>query len=228
MRRLYVIAQVQALSRDRRAVRRAARGQCLWDGYWVMRDRCRSRTGVALTARGPEVAGCCPASDRRRLAGHGAGVSPAPLQGPPPGLPRPRSGQTAGHASGVGSGTDPERPLPARHVRHRPGPATRPSPAFRLARNEPGPVAGFPPALSGTCPAKTGAASGTPMASASRSPPRHVSAPGPGPSLPPASKRSRSIRQRECRGLSHGGGGCGKRHFARQQSEYNQPSNRYD
>jgi hypothetical protein len=66
----------------------------------------------------------------RRLA-----YPPAPLQGPPPGLLRPRSGQTARDAFGAGSGTDPGRPLPARHVRHRPGPVTRPSPAFRLARN---------------------------------------------------------------------------------------------
>ena len=178
----------------------------------VVQDRCRSRTGVALIARGPERAGCCPASDRRRLAGHGAGLSPAPLQGPPPGLPRPRSGQTAGHASGVGSGTDPGRPFPARHVRHRPGPVTRPSPALSGGHGTtPARWLAFHRLPRGLAPPLTDAASGTPMASASWSLARHVSTPGPGHSLPPASKRSRSIRQRECRGVWHGGGGCGKR-----------------
>lgn len=110
----------------------------------------------------------------------------------------------------------PWRPFPARHVRHRPGPVTRPSPALSGRRgHDPGPVAGFPPASSGTCrtglaPPRTDAASGTPMASASRSPPRHVSAPGPGHSLPPASKRSRSIRQREWSEYGMGVEGVGK------------------
>ena len=163
-----------------------------------MRDRCRSRTGVALSARGPEVAGCCPASDRRRLAGHGAGLSACPSSGP--------SARVAPAAVRTDRGT-----CVWRGFRHGPWPAVsgpscppqaRPgdAPLTRLSagaeRTRPGGWLSTGP--SGTCPAKTGAASGTPMASASRSLPRHVSAPGPGHSLPLASKRSRSIRQREC------------------------------
>jgi hypothetical protein len=82
----------------------------------------RARPGTRRMLSGIRQAAACMT---RRLA-----YPPAPLQGPPPGLLRPRSGQTARDAFGAGSGTDPGRPLPARHVRHRPGPVTRPSPAF--------------------------------------------------------------------------------------------------
>jgi hypothetical protein len=146
----------------------------------------------------------------RRLA-----YPPAPLQGPPPGLLRPRSGQTARDAFGAGSGTDPGRPLPARHVRHRPGPVTRPSPAFQAGRKRPRPGGWLSTGVLGTCrsglaPPLTDAASGTPMASASRSPPRHVSTPGPGHSL----RLARNVRDPSGSGSAervwHGGGGCGK------------------
>ena len=164
-----------------------------------MRDRCQSRTGVALIARGPEVAGCCPASDRRRLAGHGAGLSACPSSGPSARVAPAAIRTDRGSCVWRGFRHGPWRAVsgPPCPPQARPGdtPLARP---FGLAWNGPGPVAGFPPARLGTCPAKTGAASGTPMASASRSLTRHVSAPGPGHSLPLASKRSRSIRQREC------------------------------
>ena len=120
-----------------------------------MRDRCRSRTGVALSARGPEVAGCCPASDRRRLAGHGAGLSACPSSGP--------SARVAPAAIRTDRGTCVWRGFrhgpwqaasgPPCPPQARPGdtPLARP---FGLARNEPGPVAGFPPAPRGLAPRK--------------------------------------------------------------------------
>ena len=60
---------------------------------------------VALSARSPELAGRCPHPTGG--ASHDARVAypPAPRQDPSPGLPRPRSGQTAGDAFGRGSGT---------------------------------------------------------------------------------------------------------------------------
>ena len=86
----------------------------------------RARPGTRRMLSGIRQAAACMT---RRLA-----YPPAPLQGPPPGLLRPRSGQTARDAFGAGSGTDPGRPFPARHVRHRSGPVTRPSPAFSGGR----------------------------------------------------------------------------------------------
>jgi hypothetical protein len=88
----------------------------------------RARPGIRRMLSGIRQAAACMT---RRLA-----YPPAPLQGPSPGLLRPRSGQTARDAFGAGSGTDPDRPFPARHVRHRPGPVTRPSPAFRRTRTK--------------------------------------------------------------------------------------------
>ena len=136
---------------------------------------------------------------------------PAPLQGPPPGLPRPRSGQTAGHASGVGSGTDPGRPLPARHVRHRPVPALAPlarlpagmerDPARWLAFHRP---LGDLPRENRCCQRNPdGLRLPKPAAPRQRARPR---------AFPPTCIETFAIHPAAgVRGLWHGGGGCGKR-----------------
>ncbi len=82
---------------------------------------------------------------------------------------------------------------PANHVRHRPVPA--PAPRSRLAADaarHSGPVAGFARPVKNRPPA-----SGTLMASASPACPPSVWTATPEHFLPPGSKRSRSIRQRE-------------------------------
>ncbi|AKH99972.1 hypothetical protein IMCC20628_01256 [Hoeflea sp. IMCC20628] len=66
----------------------------------------------------------------RRLA-----TSPAPLQGPPSGLPRPQFGRTAGDALGAHSGTD----LDAKYAMSATGPDRCPAPARRQeSRTRPG------------------------------------------------------------------------------------------
>jgi len=78
----------------------------------------RDMHGVAPTARGPKLAGCCPHPTGDDLRHVRVAYPPAPLQGPSPGLLRPRSGQTAGDAFGRGSGTSLARN--SGQARHRP------------------------------------------------------------------------------------------------------------
>jgi len=118
--------------------------------------------GGAARAR-PEYRRMMSASDRRRLAP--PGVYPRPdCSGRDQDRPREWFSQ--------GSGTDPDAPHPARHVRHRPGPASAPrTQPFDWARRNParwlalhGPPERAPPA------------SGTPMASTSSRCLPHVTA----------------------------------------------------
>ena len=119
-----------------------------------------------------------------------------------PGLPRPRPGRAAGAALGV----VPARTLlgKRKHVRHRPAPLSRPTRLRRLKEQNPGPVAGFARRP------KAPPASGTTLATASPLAAPYVGTPPPGHSLPPASKRSRSIRQRERTESGTGMGGVDK------------------
>ena len=61
------------------------------------------------------------ASDRRRLAAHGAGLSTCPSSGPSARI-APAAIWTDRGCGFRGSGTDPDAQHLARHVRHRPGP----------------------------------------------------------------------------------------------------------
>ena len=73
---------------------------------------------------------------------------PAPLQGSPPGLPRPLPGQAAGDALGADSGTDPA--ACANMSATGPDRSPRPCPPLRKhVGREPGPVAGFARPLKG-------------------------------------------------------------------------------
>jgi hypothetical protein len=163
----------------RNSVRRAARRQCLrYDWYWV-----------ALTARGPERAGWCP---------HPTGVGlartwrlaypPAPLQGPPPGLPRPRPGRAAGDALGACSGTDPDANAPC-PPQARTGDPPRPS----GRQQDPGPVAGFARRSRKSAARQRNRVGHRLPLPDTLTFARQIR----GHSLPPGSKRSRSIRQRE-------------------------------
>jgi len=130
-------------------------------------------------------------SDRRKpRKSRGGWLTHLPLfRALSPGLPRPRPGRAAGVALGAGSGTDPA--CSRKHVRHRPGPVLPPHLHVAGRNRNPGPVAGL------RLPEGKHAASGTTLATTSPLVPPHVRTPPPGHSLPPASKRSRSIRQRE-------------------------------
>ncbi len=141
---------------------------------------------------------------------------------PCPGCPGARPEQAAGDAFGAGSGTNPDRPprstlrwdaLPAMSATgpFRSDPA---APSFaRTATGKPARWLAWPfgrTALALGSPPKPDAASGTAMAAASPRPPPHVRALDRGHSLPPGSKRSRSIRQRKHGDYGMGVRGCGK------------------
>jgi len=147
--------------------------------------------GGAALARGPELAGWRPHPTGGSLAKHAeVGSSPAPLQGPLARVAPAAAWTGRGSCLKRGSGTDAARTRD--HVRHRPGPKAPLLPACRGRKQlNPGPVAGL------RLPEEKHAASGTTLATASPLIPPHVRTPPPGHSLPPASKRSRSIRQRE-------------------------------
>lgn len=149
---------------------------------------------------------------RQAVACFPQGVMP-----PCPGCPGARPEQAAGDAFGAGSGTNPDRPprstlrwgdLPAMSATgpFRSDPA---APSFaRTATGKPARWLAWPfgrTALALGRPPKPDAASGTAMAAASPRPPPHVRALDRGHSLPPGSKRSRSIRQRK-----HGDYGMGR------------------
>ena len=129
------------------------------------------------------------ASDRQWPRKHTElACSPAPLQGPPPGLPRPRPGRATGAALGAGSGTD----LGAKpRAMSATGPHRSPAcPLFAGRKWAPGPVAGF------ARPPKGPPASGTALAIASLQVPAHVT---------PAPKGHSSRLARHVRDPSGGG-----------------------
>jgi hypothetical protein len=138
------------------SVRRAARGLCLWKGRM---------NGGAARAR-PEYRRMISASDRRRLAAHGAGLSTCPSSGPSARI-APAAIWTNRGCGFRGSGTDPDAP----HwpVMSATGPfRCAAPPAFRQVWSA------FPArwlALHGQF---WPPASGTPMASASLRDPPHV------------------------------------------------------
>lgn len=192
-------------------VRRAARMPCLTENEICrcmpvsvsMKPRKRNMHRVAQHARGPKLAGCCSAADRRWPASRKGCCRPARVA-PARGRNRPREMLLAlapartltdrpaalcvGAVLPAMSATGPFRSDPA-------------APSFaRAATGKPArwlawPLGRVALALGRT--PKPDAASGTAMAAASPRPPPHVRALDRGHSLPPGSKRSRSIRQRK-------------------------------
>lgn len=160
-------------------IRRAARGQCLRLGS--------SYSGGADSAR-PGCRRMASPSDRRWPRKHTElAYPPAPLQGPPPGLPRPRPGRAAGAALGACSGTDPDANAPC-------PPQARTGDPPLPVRQEPEPRPG-----GWLCTSLERAARQRNRVGLRLLPPATLTFARPSRrhSLPPASKRSRSIRPRE-------------------------------
>jgi hypothetical protein len=159
---------------------------------------------VALTARGPEFAGWRPHPTGAGLAPHvKVGLSTCPSSGP--------STRVAPAAAWTGRGSCFGRvfrhgpcSLNARHVRHRPAPVIL-SPPVRQ-ETDPGPVAGFARR------SRKSAARQRNRVGHRLPPPAALTFARQTGGIPSrlASKRSRSIRQRERSELWHGAGRCGK------------------
>ncbi len=174
-------------------VRRAARGLCLWkDSKW----------GGAARAR-PEFRRMMSASDRRCLAAHGAGLSTRPSSGLSARI-APAAIRTDRGCGFRNSGTDPDAHHASCPPQARTGLAVRTQP-FGWREINPGPVAGFARVSKETRPPAEPRWPPPPCATCRtlRQIPK---------GLPPAwSKRSRTIRQRECKNDDMRFGGCGRK-----------------